>query len=202
MFPESIAKMLSLIYDNSDISNNMIIIMSLFFPFWDKNTHMNVSITIFIIFALSSIDKYYLQLLLSSFHYCSIYIIVSVIHKYGIIWYRILFWIGISMIWNKTHVPAYSHFAVVAAIYFISFLFQTLTLISFSFSYYQSTILMSICITNFIVVAILICLVVCWTWIDTSIQNRHRFNPSIIHSRDINKSKWLNDIKIEYTISL
>ena len=50
--------MLSLIYDNSDISNNMIITVSLFFPFWDNNTHMNVSIIIFIIFALSSIDKY------------------------------------------------------------------------------------------------------------------------------------------------
>ena len=58
LFPESIIKMLSLIYDNSDISNNMIIIMSCFFPFWDENTHMNVSITVFIIFALSSIDKY------------------------------------------------------------------------------------------------------------------------------------------------
>ena len=114
--------MLSLIYDNSDISNNMIIIMSCFFPFWDNNTHMNVSIIIFIIFALSSIDKNYLQLLFSFSHYCSISIIVLVIHKYGIIWYRILFWIGISMIWNKTHVPAYSHFVVVAAIHFI-FLF-------------------------------------------------------------------------------
>ena len=41
--------MLSLIYDNSDISNNMIITVSLFFPFWDNNTHMNVSI----IFSLS-----------------------------------------------------------------------------------------------------------------------------------------------------
>ena len=126
-------------------------------------------------------------------HYCSISIIVLVIHKYGIIWYRILFWIGISMIWNKTHVPVYSHFVVVAAIHFISFLFQTLTLNSFSFSYYQSTILMSIFITNFIVVAILICLVVCWKWIDNSIQNRHRFNPSIMHSRDKNKSKWLKE---------
>ena len=71
-----------------------------------------------------------------------------------------------------------------------SFLFQTLTLNSFSFSYYQSTILMSICIINFIVVAILMCLVVCWTWIDNSIQNKHRFNPSIIHSWDKNNSKW------------
>ena len=121
-------------------------------------------------------------------HYCSISIIVSVIHKYGIIWYRILFWIGISMIWNKTHVPVYSHFVVVAALHFISFLFQTLSLNSFSF--YQSTILMSICITKFIVVAILICLVVCWTWIDNSMQHRHRFNPSIMHSRDKNTSKW------------
>ena len=112
--------MLSLIYDNSDISNNMIITVSLFFPFWDNNTHMNVSIIIFIIFALSSIDKNYLQLLFSFSHYCSISIIVLVIHKYGIIWYRILFWIGISMIWNKTHVPAYSHFVVVATIHFIS----------------------------------------------------------------------------------
>ena len=125
--------MLSLIYDNSDISNNMIIIMSLFFSFWDENTHMNVSITAFIISALSMIDKYYLQILLSFSHYCSISIIVLVIHKYGIIWYRILFWIGISMIWNKTHVPVYSHFVVVAAIHFISFLFQTLILNSFSF---------------------------------------------------------------------
>ena len=47
LFPESIDNMLSLIYDNSDISNNMIIIMSLFFSFWDENTHMNVSITAF-----------------------------------------------------------------------------------------------------------------------------------------------------------
>ena len=70
--------------------------------------------------SLSSIDKYYLQLLFSFSHYCSISIIVLVIHKYGIIWYRILFWIGISMIWNKTHVPVYSHFVVVAAIHFIS----------------------------------------------------------------------------------
>ena len=123
--------MLSLIYDNSDISNNMIIIMSCFFPFWDEKTHMNVSITVFIIFALSSIDKYFLQIFLS--RYCSILIIVLVIHKYGIIWYRILRWIGISMIWNKTHVPVYSHFVVVAAIHFISFLFQTLILNSFSF---------------------------------------------------------------------
>ena len=90
--------------------------------FWDKNTHRNVSITVFIIFALSSIDKYYLQLLFSFSHYCSISIIVLVIHKYGIIWYRILFWFGISMIWNKTHVPVYSHFVVVAALHFI-FLF-------------------------------------------------------------------------------
>ena len=67
LFPESIAKMLSLIYNNSDISNNMIIKMRCFFPFWDNNTHMNVSITVFIIFALSSIDKYYLQLLLFLF---------------------------------------------------------------------------------------------------------------------------------------
>ena len=64
LFPESIAKMLSLIYDNSDISNNMIITVSCFFPFWDENTHMNVSITVFIISTLSSIDKYYLQLFL------------------------------------------------------------------------------------------------------------------------------------------
>ena len=135
-------------------------------------------------------------------HYCSISIIVLVIHKYGIIWYRILFCIGISMIWNNTHVPAYSHFVVVAAIHFISFLFQTLTLNSFSFSYYQSTILMSIFLTNFIVVAIVICHVVCWKWIDNSIQNRHRFNPSIMHSRDKNKSKWLKERMIEYTISL
>ena len=112
--------MLSLIYDNSDISNNMIITVSCFFPFWDENTHMNVSITVFIISALSSIDKYYLQILFSFSHYCSISIIVLVIHKYGIIWYRILFWIGISMIWNKTHVPVYSHFVVVAALHFIT----------------------------------------------------------------------------------
>ena len=52
LFPESIDKMLSLIYDNSDISNNMIIIMSWFFPFWDNNIHMNVSITVFIIFVI------------------------------------------------------------------------------------------------------------------------------------------------------
>ena len=104
-------------------------------------------------------------------HYCSISIIVLVIHK------------------NKTHIPVYSHFVVVAAIHFISFLFQTLTLNSFSFSYFQSTILMSIFISNFIVVAILICLVVCWKWIDNSIQNRHRFNPSIMHLRGRNKSK-------------
>ena len=70
--------------------------------------------------SLSSIDKYYLQLLFSFSHYCSISIIVLVIHKYGIIWYRILFWIGISMIWNKTHVPVYSHFVVVAALHFIT----------------------------------------------------------------------------------
>ena len=194
--------MLSLIYKNSDISNNMIIIMSWFFPFWDKNTHMNVSITVFIIFALSSIDKYYLQILFS--HYCSISIIVLVIHKYGIIWYRILFWIGISIICNKTHVPVYSHFVVVAALHFISFLFQTLTLNSFSFSYYQSTVLVSIYKTNFIVVVILICLEVCWKWIDNSIRNRHRFNPSNMHSRDINKSKWLKErmiICIQYLCS-
>ena len=73
---------------------------------------------------------------------------------------------------------------------------------SFSFSYYQSTILMSIFISNFIVVAIVICLVVCWTWIDNSMQNRHRFNPSIMHSRDKNKRKWLMERMIEYTISL
>ena len=142
-------------------------------------------------------------------HYCSISIIILVIHKYGIIWYRILFWIGISMICNKTHVPVYSHFVVVAAVYshfvvvaaihFISFLFQTLTLNSFSFSYFQSTFLMSIFISNFIVVAILICLVVCWTWIDNSIQNRHRFNPSIMHLRGRNKSKWLKErLNIQY----
>ena len=170
--------------------------------FWDNNNYMIVSITVFIISALSTIDKYYLHILLSFSHYCSISIIVLVIHTYGIIWYRILFWIGISMICNKTHVPVYSHFVVVAAIHFISFLFQTLTLNLFSFSYYQSTILMSIFLTNLIVVAILISLIVCWTWIDNSIQNRHRFNPSIIHSRDINKSKWLNERMIEYTISL
>ena len=176
--------------------------MSCFFPFWNNNTHISVSIFFFIIFALSSIDKYWLQILFSFSHYCSISIIVLVIHKSGIIWYRIQFWIGISMIYNKTHVPAYSHFAVVAAIHFIFFLFQTLTLNSSSFLYYQSTILMSIYITNFIVVAILFCLVVCWKWIDNSIQNRHRFNPSIMHSRDKNKRKWLDERMIEYTISL
>ena len=175
--------------------------MSCFFSFWDEKTHMNVSITVFIIFALSSIDKYYLQIIFLS-HYCFISIIVLVIHIYGILWYRILFWIGISMIWNNTHVPVYSHFVVVAAIHLIFFLFQTMTLNSFSFSYYQSTILMSIFLTNFIVVAIAICLVVCWRWIDNSIQNRHRFNPSIMHSRDKNKSKWLKERMIEYTISL
>ena len=47
LFPESIDKMLSLIYDNSDISNNMIITVSCSFPFWDNNTHMNISITVF-----------------------------------------------------------------------------------------------------------------------------------------------------------
>ena len=136
-------------------------------------------------------------------HYCSITIIVLVIHEYGSIWYRILFWIGISMICNKTHVPVYSHFVVVAVIHSISFLFQKLTLNSFSFSYYQSTILMSIFISNFIVVAILICLVVCWTWIDNSMQHRHRFNPSIMHSRDRNKSKWLKErmMNIQYPCS-
>ena len=197
MFPESINKTLSLIYDNSDISNNMIITVSLFFPFWDNNTYMNVSI----IFSLSLhyhrlisiICRYYFFFS----HYWSISIIVLVIYKYGIIWYRILFWIGISMIWNKTHVPAYSHIVVVAALHFISFLFQTLTLISFSFSYYQSTILMSIFITNFIVVAIVICHVVCWKWIDNSIQNRHWFNPSIMHSWDKNRNKWLKERMIE-----
>ena len=35
-FPESIDKMLSLIHDNSRISNNMIIIKGCFFPFFDK----------------------------------------------------------------------------------------------------------------------------------------------------------------------
>ena len=35
-FPESIDKMLSLIHDNSHISNNMIIIMGCFFPFFDE----------------------------------------------------------------------------------------------------------------------------------------------------------------------
>ena len=163
-------------------------------PIWMFQSFFSLSIS------LSSIDKYFLQIFLS--RYCSILIIVFVIHKYGIIWYRILFWIGISMIWNNTHVPAYSHFVVVAAIHFISFLFQTLTLNSFSFSYFQSTFLMSIFITNFIVVAILICLVVCWTWIDNSIQNRHRFNPSIMHSWDKNKSKWLMERTIEYSIFL
>ena len=82
--------------------------------------------------------------------------------------------------------------------------FQTLTLNSFSFSYYQSTILMSIYKTNFIVVVILICLEVCWKWIDNSIRNRHRFNPSIMHSQDINKSKWLKErmiICIQYLCS-
>ena len=83
-------------------------------PIWMFQSLFSLSLS------LSSIDKYYLQLLLSSFHYCSISIIVSVIYKYGIIWYRILFWIGISMIWNKTHVPVYSHFVVVAALHFIS----------------------------------------------------------------------------------
>ena len=39
LFPESINKMLSLIYDKSDISNNMIITVSCSFPFWDNNTH-------------------------------------------------------------------------------------------------------------------------------------------------------------------
>ena len=75
-------------------------------------------------------------------------------------------------------------------------------LISFSFSNYQSTILMPIFITNFIVVAILICLVVCWKWIDNSIQNRHWFNPSIMHLLGRNRRKWLDERMIEYTISL
>ena len=164
---------------------------------------MNVSIIIFIIFALSSIDKNYLQLLFSFSHYCSISIIVLVIHKYGIIWYRILFWIGISMICNKTHVPVYSHFVVVAAIHFISFLFQTLTLNSFSFSYYQSTFLMSIFITNFIVVAILICLVVCWKWIDNSIRIGIDSIPqSCIHEIETRANDWMKEwMNIQYPCS-
>ena len=135
-------------------------------------------------------------------HYCSISIIVLVIHKYGIIWYRILFELAFQ--WFETKLMSPFIHILLSLLLFISFpfLFQTLTLNSFSFSYYQSTILMSIYITNFIVVAILFCLVVCWKWIDNSIQNRHRFNPSIMHSRDKNKRKWLDERMIEYTISL
>ena len=78
--------MLSLIYDNSEISNNMIIIMSCFLPFWDKNTHMNVSITVFIIFALSSIDKYYLQI----FFFFSLLFYFYYRFSYTQIWYYLI----------------------------------------------------------------------------------------------------------------
>ena len=100
--------------------------------------------------------------------------------------------VSINDPFNVQHVPYHSSHS----------LQNDICRIAHSFSYYQSTILMSIYKTNHIVVAILICLVVCWTWIDTSIQNRHRFNPSIIHSWDKNNSKWLDERMIEYTISL
>ena len=61
LFPESINKMLSLIYNNSDISNNMIIIMSCFSLFEMKIPIGMFQSQFFIISALSSIDKYYLH---------------------------------------------------------------------------------------------------------------------------------------------
>ena len=100
---------------------------TIWLPQWVVSFHFEIIIPIWMFqslfslsLPLSSIDKYYLQILFSFSHYCSISIIVLVIHKYGIIWYQILFWIGISMICNKTHVSVYSHFVVVAALHFIS----------------------------------------------------------------------------------
>ena len=85
---------------------------------------------------------------------------------------------------------------------FISFpfLLQTLTLNSFSFSYYQSTILMPIFITNFIVVAILICLVVCWTWIDNSIRiGIDSIHQSCIHEIKTRANDWMKEwLNIQY----
>ena len=72
LFPESINKTLSLIYDNSDISNNMIITVSWFFPFWDNNTHMNVSI----IFSLS---LHYHRLISIIFSYCFLFFLITVL---------------------------------------------------------------------------------------------------------------------------
>ena len=107
--------------------------MSLFFPFWDNNTHMNVYSSLFEIIipiwmfqSLFSLSLHYHRLISINCrycfsHYCFIFIIVLVIHKNGIIWYQILFWIGISMICNITSIAVYSHFVVVAAIHFISF---------------------------------------------------------------------------------
>ena len=86
---------------------------------------------------------------------------------------------------------------------FISFpfLLQTLTLNSFSFSYYQSTILMPIFITNFIVVAILICLVVCWTWIDNSIRIGIDSIPqSCIHEIKTKANDWMKEWLFVYNI--
>ena len=94
---------------------------------WVVSSLFEMKISIWMFQSLFSLSLHYHRLIsiLCSYyflfsHYCSISIIVLVIHKYGIIWYRILFWIGISMIWNKTHVPVSSHFVVVAAIHFIT----------------------------------------------------------------------------------
>ena len=107
---------------------------------WVYSSFFEIIIPIWMFQSLFSLSLHYHRLIriICSYcflfsHYCSISIIVLVIHEYGILWYGILFWIGISMIWNKTHVPVYSHFVVVAALHFISFLFQTLILNSFSF---------------------------------------------------------------------
>ena len=122
LFPESINKTLSLIYDNSDISNNMIITVSLFFSFWDENTHMNVSITVFIISTLSSIDKHYLQLLFSFF-----LIIVLFLLSFQLYTNMVLFDIGycfeLAFQWFVTKLMSPLIHILLSLLLFISFSF-------------------------------------------------------------------------------
>ena len=148
--------------------------------------------------SLFSLSLHYHRLIsINCNNFCFLFlIIVLFLLSFQLYTNMVLFDIGycfeLAFQWFETKLMSLFIHILLSLLPFIPFpfLFQTLTLISFSFSYYQSTILMSIFISIFIVVAILICLVVCWTWIDNGIQTRHRFNPSIMHSWDKNKSKW------------
>ena len=82
----------------------MIIIMSCFFPLLLQNIHMNVSVTLFIIFCF---EIYMLPLSYYSY-YCSFLSKVVSYSQIGIIRYRTLYWIDNLLICIITHVIVHS----------------------------------------------------------------------------------------------